>query len=210
MMNSAVPGDDSISSKKLYLPSFALNRIPTIMLFSSLLVLVTFVIFVYNSDWPSISLLFKVFFTILLLFIIYGSFAFTIYIIFIKNAAFLSVRGDKLILTRKNRLEEFDLPSIDFFLIVTTISVLADLILHSKEFYIVDKKAKKEKIYTHDSTSRLKKSWEQTAKKLGQMTAKSVVFKYYVQDLDGKVMELDEYQKQRFRRKIKLFQNPYR
>lgn len=209
-MNSAVPGDDSISSKKLYLPSFALNRIPTIMLFSSLLVLVTFVIFVYNSDWPSISLLFKVFFTILLLFIIYGGFALTIYIIFIKNAAFLSIRGDKLILTRKNRLEEFDLPSIDFFLIVTTISVLADLILHSKEFYIVDKKAKKEKIYTHDSTSRLKKSWEQTAKKLGQMTAKSVVFKYYVQDLDGKVMELDEYQKQRFRRKIKLFQNPYR
>ena len=42
------------------------------------------------------------------------------------------------------------------------------------------------------------------------MTGKSVVFKYYVQDLDGKVMELDDYQKQRFKRKVKIFQNPYK
>jgi hypothetical protein len=210
MMNSLVIGDDSTSSKKLYLPSFALNRIPTIVLFSFLLVLVIFVVFIYNSDWQSISLLFKVSFAILLLFIICGVFAFTIYLILRRNAAFLSVRGDNLILTRKNRLKEFDIASIDFFLVVTTISILADLILHSKEFYIVDKKAKKEKIYTHDSTSPLKKSWEQTARKLGQMTGKGVVFKYYVQDLDGKVMELNEYQKQRFKRKVKIFQNPYK
>jgi len=209
-MNSLVPGDDSTRVEKLYLPSFGQNVFPKIVLLSYVLALVAFVIFIYNNDWPSISLIFKVFFTILLLFIIYGGFALAIYLILRRNAAFLSVRGDKLTLTRKNRLEEFDLSSIDFFLIVTTISVLADLKFHSKEFYIVDKKAKKEKIYTNDSARGLRKSWEQAAKKLGQMTGKSVVFKYYVQGLDGKVMELDEFQKQRFKRKIKIFQNPYR
>ena len=74
-------------------------------------------------------------------------------------------------MTGKNRLEEFDLRSIDYFLLVTTISFLADIKLLSKEFFVVDKKAKREKIYTNDLARGLRKSWEQAAKKLGQMTS---------------------------------------
>ena len=205
-----VPGDDSTRVEKLYLPSFGQNVFPKIVLLSYVLALVTFVIFIYNNDWPSISLLFNVFFIILLLFIIYGSFALAIYLIHRRHTVCLSVRRGNLILTGKNRLEEFDLRSIDYFLLVTTISFLADIKLLSKEFFVVDKKAKREKIYTNDLARGLRKSWEQAAKKLGQMTGKSVVFKYYVQDYDGQVMELDEYQKQRFKRKVKIFQNPYK
>jgi hypothetical protein len=209
-MNSLIPGDDPTRSKKLYLPSFGQNVFPKIVLLSYVLALVTFVIFIYNNDWPSISLLFRVFYVLMLISIIYGGFVLAIYLILRRHATFFSVRGDKLIISKKNRLDEFDISSIDYFLIVTTISFLADINLLSKEFFTVDKKAEKEKIYTNDNARGLRKSWEQTAKKLGQMTGKGVVFKYYVQDLDGKVMELDEYQKQRFKRKVKLFQNPYR
>jgi hypothetical protein len=219
MMDSLVQGDDLTRSKKIYLPNFGQNTFPQIVLLSCLLVLLTFIIFIYNDDWPSISLLFRVFFALMLILIICGGFALTIYLIFRRHATFLSVRGNKLILTQKNRLEASDLSSIDYFLIITQIWTDAERPFvsepsvsgfHRKEFFIVDRKAQREKIYTYDAVHPLRKAWERTAKQLGQLTGKSVVFKYNVQDLDGKVMELDEYQKQQFKRKIKIFQSPYK
>jgi hypothetical protein len=220
-MYPSVPGEDLTSSKKLYFPSGALNAFPKIILLSCLLVLVTFIIFVYNQHWPSISLIFQLFSAMLFILIIYGGVTLVIYLIFRRHAVSLSVRGDKLLLTRKNRLEAFDLSSIDYFLIVTQIWITTGRLLiidpsvtgfHRKEVFIVDKQAQREKIYMHESAAPfpLRKAWERTAQQLGRMTGKGVIFKYYVQDMDGQVMELDEYQKQRFRRKIKLFQNPYR
>ncbi len=209
-MNPISGTNNSINIDKLYLPSNALNSFPKIVIFSFLLIVfMSGLFFIHNNDWSLRSILIHLV-PILMSLLLYGLFLVVVLFFSKRNATILSITGNKLILFKNTQHEEFDLNLIDHFLIITEISLAANGELHSKKLFIVDNHEKMERLYTNDIANGLKKSWDKTANKLRQISGKNVIFKYFVQDLNGQLIELDEYHKEQFRKKIALFKSPYK
>ncbi|MBZ5494621.1 MAG: hypothetical protein LAO76_27155 [Acidobacteriia bacterium] len=78
-----------------------------------------------------------------------------------------------------------------------------------KKLFIVKQQGERERIYTNYIANGLLQSWDKAAKRLKQISGKNVIFEYFFQDLDGQLIELDEYQKKQFQKRVPLFKSPY-
>jgi hypothetical protein len=209
-MDSISKANNSINRNKLYLPSNSLNSVPKIVIFSFLLIVFMSVLFfIHDADWSLISMAIH-FLPIFISLLIYGLFLLIVLNLSKINATILSIAGNNLFLIKKTQRQQFNLNLIDHFLVITEISLAANGELHSKKLFIVDNREKMERVYTNDIANGLRKSWDKTANKLKQISGKNVIFKYFVQDLDGQLIELDEYHKEQFRKRVPLFKSPYK
>ncbi len=208
-MSPIFKNSNSIRGQKLYLPSTALNAFPKIIIFGFLaFVVISGVDFIYRHDYSLRSLKYSVLF-ILILLLFYGSSLFIIYIIFKSKSTILEVNNNKFLVIAGNKTEDFDLNLIDHFVIITELT-LSPIFFQLTKLFIVDNQDKHEKIYSHESGNDLRKSWGKAGNKLKQMTNKNVISQYFVQDLDGQLIELDEYRKKQFHKRVPLFKSPYK
>ena len=196
--------------EKIYLPSFALNILPKIIAVSFLiLAFIAFIDFLQGNDWSPRALgqLFVLIGIIVTVFFLFWKAS---YVLLKRYAGFVFVKNGKLVLQRKQISQEYALDSIDHFLITSTVCFAASGNLAKRELFIIDTQENKRRVHHNDMANNLKKSWKKFGSQLEDRTGTKVKFIDYVEDLDGQIFELSEYQDKQFEGRVKLFENPYK
>lgn len=88
---------------------------------------------------------------------------------------------------------EYDIATIDHFLIVTTYYFSASGYMPKKELFLVDIYDKRILFHARDPVNMLSRNYEKIASDLQKLTGKRVESREFVEDLDGHIWTLAEY-----------------